>query len=39
MTRRGDGPHRTPVTARTDAPVSLGTDPHAGTTGSDRWYL
>jgi hypothetical protein len=27
-----------PVPGRTERPVTLGTDPHAGTTGSDGWY-
>jgi hypothetical protein len=26
------------VPGRTERPVTLGTDPHAGTTGSDGWY-
>jgi hypothetical protein len=28
-----------PVTTRTAGPVTLGTDPPAGTTGSHGWYL
>jgi len=27
------------VTSRNEAAVTLGNDPHAGTTGSDGWYL